>query len=39
MFFCDWYLKNEITEMKDKNAKESKAKKKHGRNHAKGGLQ
>lgn len=27
MFFCDWYLKNERTEMKGKNAKESKAKK------------
>ncbi|VAC88731.1 Uncharacterised protein [Enterobacter cloacae] len=27
MFFCDWYLKNERTEMKGKNAKESKEKK------------
>lgn len=27
MFFCDWHLKNERTEMKGKNAKESKAKK------------
>ncbi len=38
MLFCDWYLKNERIEMKDKDAKEMKAKK-HGRSHAKRGLQ
>lgn len=27
MLFCDWYLKNERIEMKDKDAKEMKAKK------------
>ena len=27
MFFCDWYLRNERFEMKDKNTKETKAKK------------
>ena len=39
MLFCDWYLKNERIETKGKNAKEMKAKKKHGRSHAKRGLQ
>lgn len=28
MLFCDWYLKNERIEMKGKDAKEMKAKKK-----------
>lgn len=27
MLFCDWYLKNERIETKDKNAKEMKEKK------------
>lgn len=39
MLFCDCHLKNERIEMKGKDVKEMKAKKKHGRSHAKRGLQ
>ena len=38
MFFCDLHRKNERSESERKYAKESKAKKKHGRSHAKQGL-
>lgn len=38
MFFCDSHLKNEGSESESKYAKETKAKKKHGRSHANRGL-
>lgn len=41
MFYCDLYRKNERSESERKDAKvvgEEKAKKKHGRSHAKQGL-